>query len=66
MTEEGRKHKNVPGMEIIMNDYKREAGLQYLRYFRFWFIGVATVIALTVVMGIVPQGLGMHDKLSKL
>lgn len=40
-------------MEIIMNDYKREAGLQYLKYFRFWFIGVATVIALTVILGIV-------------
>lgn len=35
-----------------MNDYKREAALQYLKYFIFWFVAVAVTILLTLFFGI--------------
>lgn len=37
------------------NDVKKEARRQYLRYFRFWFIGIGILALLCIVMALVKQ-----------
>ena len=40
------------------NDVKKEAGRQYLHYFRFWFIGIGILALLCIVMAVVNRSRG--------
>ena len=35
-----------------MNDFKKEAKIQYFKYFRFWFIAVGVLLVISIVTGI--------------
>lgn len=36
-------------------EFKKEAGKQYLHYFRFWFIGIVILAVLCIVMGLINR-----------
>ena len=40
------------------NDVKKEAGRQYLHYFRFWFIGIGVLALLCIVMAVMNRSRG--------
>ena len=52
----GRNFRRQKEMVMNMeNDFRKEAGKQYLHYFRFWFVGIGILIILCVVMALVKQ-----------